>query len=240
MKSTRASALVLVLVLVTLAGGSFAAIKGGWFDGASKRAKTSEKTTTALVTAQTDSGASAAAYVATMGGVVATLPESKEKAFLGQAGTIALSYLPAPDPKKLLEAAQLRNAFLTGQLELANTLTANALRDSQTANDRLARAISAKRASDLALEEAAAEARGANSEKFLFLCLAIAAGALYLWTKASHISALTLSSVVNDIRSGAKEPNPAIAALDSATTPFQQMNVRAMAWARDKLSKLTT
>ena len=134
------------------------AIKGGWFSGESKRAKESTKTTTALIGAQDNAGASAAAYVATMGGVVATLPESKERAFLSQAGTIALSYLPAPDPKKLLEAEQLKNAFLSGQLELANTLTANALQDSGKARQALARAISAKRASDLALEEAAAEA----------------------------------------------------------------------------------
>ena len=49
--------------MVALAGGSFVAIKEGWFDGASRRAKTSEKTTTALVTAETASGASAAAPV---------------------------------------------------------------------------------------------------------------------------------------------------------------------------------
>ncbi len=239
MKSARASAALIVLLAVALVGGgSWAAIKGGWFSGQSKRAKTSTATTTALVNAQDASGSAAAAYVTTMASVAATLPESKETAFIGKAGAIALSYLPAPDPQKLLEAERLKVAYLAGQLELANTLTANALQDSGRAKQELARAISAKRASDLALEEAAAEARGAESQKFLFLCIALAAGALYIWTKLSHVSPLTLSAAIQDMRTGLTEPNTAIAAINSATTPFQQMNVRAMYWLRDKLSKV--
>lgn len=241
MKSTRAAIPLLILGLVALLGvGGWGAVHYGMFSSQTKLAKTSTQTTQALVSAETASGGAAAAYLTQMTSVAATLPESKEKAFLGQAGVIALSYLPAPDPVKLLEAEKLKNAFLSGQLELAQNLTASALQDSGKAKQELARAISAKRASDMALEEAAAEARGEAEQKFWFMCIAIAAGALYLWTKLSHISPFALSRAVADMKAGTVEANPNIAALDGALSPFQQLNTKAMVWLRSKFSKVTS
>lgn len=239
MTSARASVAVIVLLAVALlGGGGYAAIKGGWFDGATKRAKTSTETTAALVGAQTASGGAAAAYVATMGAVIADLPESKERAFLGKAGVIALSYLPAPDPAKLLEAEKLKVAFLTGQLELANSLTANALQDSGRAKQELTRAISAKRASDAALEESAAEARGANSEKFLFMAVALLAAGLWIYTKMTSVGAGSMARIVADIRSGTTESNPALAAIDTHTNSATQWATRGNVWFNAKLARI--
>ncbi len=238
MTSSRAFAsLLIVLIVGALGAGTYGAIHFGWFDGATKRAKTSTQTTAALVSAETASGASAAAYVQTMTAVAATLPESKQKAFLGSAGTIALSYLPAADPAKLLEAEKHKVAFLSGQLEVAQALTANALQGADKAKQDLARAISAKRASDMALEEAAAEARGANEDKFWLVCIAGACLALFAYVKLTHASPGALARIVTDLRSNAVE-TPAVAAVDGATTPLQQMMVKGNVWFNSKLAKL--
>lgn len=227
-----------VLLVIALIGSGYGAVKGGWFSGESKRAKTSTQTTQDLVSAEAAPGASAAAYVQEMTTVAATLPESKEKAFLGRAGSIALSYLPAPDPVKLLEAERLKNAFLSGQLELANTLTANALQDAGAMQKKLTQAIAAKRASDMALEEAAAEARGANENKFWLMLVAAAGVALYLYTKLTHVSPGSLARIVADIRGGTVETNPALQSIDALTTPVQQWMTRGNVWFNAKLAKL--
>lgn len=235
----RGSAAVIVLLgVLLLGGGAWGLSKTKLFHGESKRADASSKTTEELLAAQAAQGAAAAAYVKTMGDVAATLPESRERDFLGRAGGIALSYLPKPDPQKIIEAQNLKIAVLSGQLELANRLTGDALQRAEAADQRTARAISGKRASDLALQQAAAEARGAEQQAFWLMLLAGALVALYIWTKLSHVSPLTLSGVVRDIRTGTKEDDPAIRALDTATTPFQQMNVALMHWFRDKFAKV--
>ncbi len=237
----RGAASLLVIGIIALLGvGGWGLSKTRWFHGESKRAKTSTDTTNTLISAQNSQGGSAAAYVQTMGDVVSTLPESREKQFLGRAGQIALSYLPQADPQKLLEAERLKVAFLTGQLELAQTLTQNALQDSGKAKQELTRAIAAKRASDLALEQAAAEARGAEQAQFWMMCIAIAAVILWLWVKITHPSPLAISRAVQDMRTGSGETNPSIAALDGALTPFQQANVALMYWLRTKITKASS
>ena len=65
-----------------------------------------------------------------------------------------------------------------------------------------------------------------------------AAGLLYLWTKLSHVSPVSLSRFVEDHRNGTAEADPAIAALDGAITPFQQANIALTAWGRRKLAKI--
>lgn len=238
-RSIRAEAsLIILLAVVLLGGGAWGLSKTKWFHGESKRAATSTKTTEELLAAQAAQGAAAAAYVQTMGDVVTTLPESREKDFLGRAGGIALSYLPKPDPQKVIEAQALKIAVLTGQLELANQLTASALHRAELADQRTVRAITAKQKSDLALEQAAAEARGAEQQAFWLACIAAAAGVLYLWTKLSHVSPLSLSAAVRDLREGTTEPNAAIAAIDANVTPFQQANVALNHWLRRKASKI--
>ncbi len=241
MTSTRSSVAVLVMLgVLLLGGGAWGMSKTHWFDKRSKQAATSTNTTTELLASNAAQGGAAAAYVQTMGEVAATLPESKEKDYLGRAGTIALSYLPKPDPQKIIEAQALKIAVLSGQVELANKLTGTALQRASDAEQRAARAIAGKRASDLAMEQAAAQALGAEQNQFYLTIIAIVIAIGWVWTKATHASPLALSRFMQDVKSGTAETNPTVAALDGALTPFQQMNIKAMVWARDKLGKLTT
>lgn len=235
----RGLAFLPVLGILALLGvGGWGLSKMRFFHGESKRADVSTKTTEELLAAQNAQGAAAAAYAQTAGEVVSTLPESREKDYLGRALGISLSYLPKPDPQKIIEAQNLKIAVLSGQLELANKLTGDALTRAEAADRRTAQAISSKRASDLALQESAAEARGAEQQAFWLTILVVAALALWLYTKVTHVSPGALASAVADMRNGTNEPNTAIAALDSITTPLQQQMVRGNAWFKSKLGKL--
>ncbi len=237
--NTRGAATLLIVGIIALLGvGGWGLSKTKLFHGESKRADESAKTTAELLAAQNAQGAAAAAYVQTMGDVAATLPESRERDFLGRAGGIALSYLPKPDPQKVIEAQALKIAVLSGQLELANKLTGDALTRAEQADRRTSQAISSKRASDLALQEAAAETRGAEQQAFWLMLVAIAAGVLWVYNKLTHLSPGALATAVADIRNGTGEQNSAIAALDGVTTPTQQMMVRANVWTKSKLAKL--
>ncbi len=238
MTSTRASVAVLVMLgVMLLGGGAWGLSKTHWFDKRSKQAATSTQTTETLIAANAAQGGAAAAYVQVMGEVAATLPESKEKYYLGRAGGIALSYLPTPDPKKIIEAQVLKIAVLNGQLELADKLTGTALQRASDADMRTARAIAGKRASDTALTEAAAKALGAEQNQFWLTMLIIAVAAGWAWTKLTHASPLALSRFMQDVKSGTAETNPTVAALDGALTPFQQANIALMTWGRNVLSK---
>lgn len=232
--------LIVVLALALLGGGAYASKRFGWFDQRTKEAQTSQKTTDQLVKATDNQGGAAAAYVATIGATNAQAPDSKEKTAIAGLVPIALSYLPEPDPKKLLEAEKLKNAYLTGQLTLASNLTASALSEAAEARKETLKALTAKRASDEALLESAKEANEANADRFLFMIVAGAAGVLYLWTKLTHISPGQLSNIVSDIRKGANETNTALQAIDVHSAPLQQMVTRANVWLSDKLTKLTT
>ncbi len=239
MKSTRSSVAILVLLGVMLfGGGAWGLSKTHWFDGRSKQAATSTQTTETLIAANAAQGGAAAAYVQVMGEVAATLPASKEKDYLGRAGGIALSYLPTPDPKKIIEAQALKIAVLNGQLELADKLTGTALQRASEADMRAARAISAKRASDLALETAAAKALGAEQNQFWLMLLAVAAVALWGYTKLTHLSPGSLARVVADIKGGTTEANVALQAIDSATSPLQQWVTKGNVWFNSKVAKL--
>ena len=241
MRSTKAIATAGILLVLALAGAcGYAVSKTKWFHGETKRAEASAKTTEELLSAQTAQGSAAAAYVTSMGDVVGTLPESREKDFLGRAGGIALSYLPKPDPAKIIEAQNLKIAVLSGQLELANRLTGDALHRAEVADQRTVRAIAGKRASDIALQEAAAEARGAEQAQFWMMLLAGSVAVLWAYTKLTHLSPGKLSTIVADLRNGTGEQNQAIQIIDSATTPLQQMmtktNVKLDAFIRKVFS----
>lgn len=230
--------LIVLLAVLVLGGGAWGLSKTKWFHGDSKRAKTSTETTDALLAAKDKQAAVAAASVVKIGEANTTAPESPNKVFIGREVPVALASLPPPDAEALLAAERRKAAILEGRLIEADKLYGEAMKSAAQYQQEAARAIAAKRASDLALEQAAGEARGAEQQAFWFMLIAGAAVALYVWTKLSHISPLSLSAAVRDIREGTGETNPAIAALDSNTTPFQQLNVALMHWARKKLDKL--
>lgn len=239
--NSRGSVAIIVLIIVTLlGGGGYAAVKGGLFSGQTKRAAESTETTKELLAAQSAKSAKAGAVFSKMGEVVGTLPATREKDFLARSVGIGLSFTDAPDPTFELEMEKLRNAVLTGQVKQANEINAELSKTAAEDRARAERAIAAKARIDLALEQAAAEERGQESEKFIFMALAAAALVLYVWTKFSHVSPLALSGIVTDIREGKTEADKAIAAINTATTPFQQLNTRLMVWARSKFAKVTS
>lgn len=233
------ASLIILLAVVVLGGGAWGLSKTKWFSGESKRAKTSTETTADLIAAQEKRSAVAAASVVKIGEANAEAPDSPSKTFIGREVPVALASLPAPDIEAVIAAERRKVAVMEGRLIEADRLYGDAMKRADEYQKELARAISAKRASDAALEIAAAEARAAEQQRFWFMLIAGAAGALYLWTKLSHASPLAISRAVQDMRNGG-EVNSSVAALDGALTPFQQSNVRLMAWMREKLDKVTS
>lgn len=231
-------ATVVLLVVGVVALGGWGLSKTKWFHRETKRAAASTTTTQQLVAATDAQGAAAAAVLTKIGEANTTAPLSRERDFISRAVPIGLGFLPAPDPQKLLELERLKVAVLTGQLETASALNDNLLADGAKLRRDYAAALAAKRASDLALEQAAAQARGAEQQAFWLMLIAGAAAALYLWTKLSHVSPLSLSAAVRDLREGTTEPNAAIASLDANLTPFQQGNVALNHWIRRKLARI--
>jgi hypothetical protein len=232
-RSERGEAVTIVLIaLLVLGGGAWGLSKTKWFHGESKRAAASTTTTAQLVGAAEERNAKAAAVLTKIGETNTEAPESPQKRVIGRFVPIGLSLTGEPDPAFLLELERLKVAELGGKLAQANAINSELLGDAARLRQDYARALAAKRASDLALEQAAAAQRGAEQQAFWFMCIAGAAAALYLWTKLSHVSPLSLSAAVRDIRTGSNEPNAAIAAIDANVTPFQQANVALMHWLR--------
>jgi hypothetical protein len=232
--AARGEAATAVILLVALLGlGGWGLSKTKWFHRDSKRAAASTATTEALVTTQDERSAKAAAVLTKIGETNAEAPASPQQRVIARFVPIGLSLTGEPDPAFLLDLERLKVAELTGRLAQANAINTEILGDTARLRQDYARALAAKRASDLALEQAAAAARAAEQQQFMFMCVAIGVGALYLWTKLSHVSPFSLSAAVRDLRTGAREPD-AIAALDANITPFQQMNVALHHWLRRK------
>lgn len=235
----RGAIWIIAMVAVALLGAGLAVLKPSWLHGDSKRAKTSTQTTEALVSATNAQGGAAAAVLVKIGEANGTAPDSKEKAFISAAVPIGLSYLPAPDPAKLLEMEKLKTAFLTGQLELAQTLTVSAYQKAEDAQKATARALAAKRASDEDLTIEAALRLGAERNQNILIAVAVLFVGLYLYVRSTFIHPGSLATAINDMRSGTGEPNAVIAAIDSALTPLQQKMVKAHAFFQSLVSKLT-
>jgi hypothetical protein len=231
-------ATIVLLAVVLLGGGAWGLSKTKWFSKESKRAQTSTDTTNDLLAAKDKQAAVAAASVVKIGEANQTAPESPEKTFIRREVPVALASLPAPDIEALIAAEKRKVAVLEGRLVEADKLYGDAMERADQYQKEAQRAIAAKRASDLALQQAAAQALGAEQERFWFMLIAIGAGALYLWTKLSHVSPLSLSAAVRDLRTGSEEPNAAIRVLDANLTPFQQMNVALNHFIRRKLDAL--
>lgn len=228
-----------VLLIVGLLGlGGWGLSKTKWFNRESKRAKTSTETTADLIAAKDKQGAVAAASVVKIGEANAVAPESLSRAFIAREVPVALASLPAADIDALMQAERRKLAVMEGRLVEADRLYGDAMKRADEYQQAATRAIAAKRASDLALEQAASEARGAEQQAFWLTLVAIAAAALYVWSKLTHVSPGSLARAVADIRSGAGEKDPAIQAIDSVTTPLQQWATRGNLWLNSRVQKL--
>lgn len=240
MKTRGDASLIILLALVLLGGGGYVATKKGWFSGETKRANESTKTTNELIAAKEKQEAVVAASVVKIGEANATAPDSPSKAFITREVPVALASLPPPDVEALIAAEKRKVAVMEGKLAEADRLYGDAMKRVDEYQKEAARAVAAKRASDLALQEAAKEARDAAADRFLFMLVAGAVGVLWLYTKLTHLSPGALANVVGDIRAGTVEANPAIVAIDTHTSKIQQMMTKANYWINSKLNKLTT
>lgn len=234
----RGETTVIVLVACAVVGLALWIFKPKILHGDSRRAKESSQTTEELVKTQEKQAATAAASVVKIGEANASAPESREKSFIAQEVPVALAHLPKPDPEALLAAERRKNAVLEGRIEEADRLYGKALEKAERLERERAAALAAKRASDLELERVAAERLGAERAKNMMIAIAVVAVLLYFYVRFTFVSPANLASAVRDIRHGTGEPNSAIAALDSVTTPMQQLMVRLHAKAYKKLEKV--
>lgn len=129
------------------------------FHGSSRRANKSTEATQQLVVATTAQGSAVAASVTKIAEANSEAPASPSKDFIGQEATLALSQLPAPDPKALLEAERRKVAVMQGRLEEARDLYSSAALRADRLQREVEEALEARRQADLALEKAAAAER---------------------------------------------------------------------------------
>lgn len=235
----RGSAAVLVLLgIVLFGGGAWGLSKTKFFHGDSKRAKTATETTETLIATAGEQNGKAAAVFAKIGETNAEAPESPQKRVISRFVPIGMGFTGQPDPAFMLELEKLKVATLAGKLEQADKINATLMTDAADTRRELAKAVAGKRASDAELVQVAAERLGAEQQAFWFTLVAVAAVVLWAYVKLTHLSPGALATAVADIRNGTGEQNASIAAIDSVTSPTQQMMVRSNVWLKSKLGKL--
>ena len=216
---TKAFAFLPVLIGIAVVGvaGLFVA-KPKFLHGDSRRAAASTEATAAVDAAVTKQGAEAAASVVKIGEANATAPDSKEKDFIAREVPVALAKLPAPDAQALIEAERRKAAVLAGQLEAVSRLYDQALKRADVLERERAAALAERRAADLRLEQAAAEALGAERTRNGFIFCGVLAVGLYLYVKLTHFSPSAIAEAVADIKAGVHP----ITALDTVAGRLQQ------------------
>lgn len=239
MKSIRAFATLLALGIIALIGaGSYGAIHFGLFSGESKRAKVNNETTEKLLDTNATKDAKAGSVFQAIGNTNSRAPDSPQKRVIARFSLIGLSLTGAPDDGFLLELEKLEKAEIQGKLDQAEKINAVIMNDTAEMRRELARAIADKRASDVKIQQAADKDAARDGDEFILFCVAIAAAALWLYTKITHVSPGSLARIVSDIRSGTAETNPALQSIDALTSPLQQWMVKGNVWFNSKVQKL--
>jgi hypothetical protein len=220
-RSIRGEIATGILIGIAVAGVVAYVLKGSKVDGESRRAERSEEATKELEIAvkkvedaHKAKGAAAAASVAQIGTAAGSLPEdSRVGQFIAREVPVALTYLPEPDPKALLESGKRRLAVMEGKLAEAGKLYEAAYTDAISAKERAIKAekerdeaLAARRAADAAISEAAAANRALAQRAMLqwFGIGLLAAGAGYLWL--TGISPRTIGRAMASIRAGEETP----------------------------------
>jgi hypothetical protein len=222
--STKVQGIAALGVIGIIAGLGLIAgwvLKPSLFPGASKRAAVSTKTTEELIKATDHMAAAAAANVVLMARENANTPDTPSKDFINREAEVALSRLPAPDPKELIEAEKRRVAILQGKLDVAMKLYNKAAETSAKLQVEKDEAVAAKRESDTALEKAAA-AEHARTMQLVgagVVVFILFAGFVYL--KLHSIGPGTMGQIVARIRQG-EQP---VALFDEYLPKFLQKKV---------------
>lgn len=220
---TRAFTLIEVFVLCSLLGIGAAWGIPKFFNGDSKRARQSASTTAELVASKDSQSAQAAASVTKMVEANATAPASWQQEFISLEGPVALSFLQKPDPMALARAEARLRAVMQGERDEARRLYAQEAVKAADADRRSTQALVAKGKVDDELARVAAERVGAEQTRNIMVVVAVLAGALWAWTKFTHLS----PDAVHDLRDRLAEASPtALHALDGVTSRLQQALVK--------------
>jgi hypothetical protein len=206
--------LEIAAALAVLAGVAWL-VKPSLFPGASKRAATSTEATAQLVAATDAQGASAAASVTKIGQANSDAPESPARSFIAQEVPVALSRLPTPDPKALLEAERRRSAVMEGRLDEARALYERTAKESAKLQRERDEALAARRAADLALEQAAAAEHARTVQLLAAGIVAFLLLAGWIYSKVYSITPDAIGKIAADVRAGIAP----LTALDTHLSP---------------------
>ena len=218
-------AVTVVVLVVALIGVGAWLFKPSLFPGASRRAQQSTQTTAQLVAATDAQGAAAAASVVKIGEANAAAPASPARDFITREVPVALARLPAPDPRELLEAERRRAAIMEGRLEEARRLYEQSAKASARLQQERDEALAARRAADLALEQAAAAEHARTVQLVGAALVALLLLAAWIYSKVYSIGPDTLGRIAADIRA---KVDP-LAALDTHLAPRLHPRVRRAA-----------
>lgn len=217
--STRGEVTTTTVIAIVALG----ALVGLWampkfFHGASRRAHASTVATAKLEEATKAQGSAAAASVAKIAEANAQAPDSPAKEFVASEAPLALTFLPPPDPDKLLEAERRRAAVMEGKYEEAQALYAQAYKRAEKLQAERDEALAARRAADLALERAAAAEHAGLIRQIGLGAIVLLVAAGWIWARVNGLSLKNLTTWAYQVKQG-EDP---IVAMDGKLSPRLQ------------------
>lgn len=220
--NNKGEATAAILLVVALVGGLAYFFGPKVLHGDSRRASSSAAATAAVEEAANAQGSAAAASVVKIGEANSVAPTSPARDFISKEVPVALSYLPAPDPEKLLEAERRRSAVMEGRLDEARRLYETSAKQAARMQEERDRALAQRRAVDMELVEVAAARRAAERQRMALIAIAVLLGAAWVYAKVFSITPATLGRIAADVRAGGSP----IAAMDANLAPWLHANVR--------------
>lgn len=221
MKSTKATAVIEVLVVLAVLGMATWLIKPKALDGDSRRAKQNIEATTKADEALQKQGATAAAKVTTVKEVVEGMPPTRETEFSSKELGSALDNLPKPDPDERFKSLERKLAVLSGDVKRTNELYEQDRKENRKLQSERDAAIKERDEAQQKIAQVAAERLGAERQRNAALVgivlLAVAVGYL----KFFGINRTTLGRMAADIRAGT-DP---IQAFDTHLAPWMHAGV---------------
>ena len=202
-RSQRGFAVWIIIAAIAALGGGLWVAKPALFFGESKWAVTSVKTTEQLISATDKQGAVIAASVTKIAEAAAETAPSPQRSFIAEESTLALTLLPRADATALIAAERRKVAVLEGHVAEARRLYESAFKDASETKRKYDDIVSAKRASDAALVEAAAAHHATTVQLLIAVAIALIALAAWGYAKTYGVGPATLGKMLHDLKSGA-------------------------------------
>ncbi len=228
-KKQNGLALLAIIAIIAVLG-----LGGAWalpkiYHGDTSRAKQSTEATADLLDKQNKQGATAAAKITTVKEVAETLPDSREKEFIGRETESALGDLPKPDPDARLKSIERKLAVLSGDVSKVASLYEKDHENSLKLQKELDQAVTERKAVDEKLTIVAAERKGAETQRNVAIVFVVLLGAGVAYLKIFGISRATGGRMLADMRAG-MDP---VQAFDTHLAPWMHAGV-------NKASRLAT